>query len=286
MIPGPKATGTDDKVISVRELKYEYEGAVKALLGLSLDVRRGEYIAIVGGNGSGKTTLAKSIIGLLKPTSGTVSVMGNSTADMEIASISKVVGYAFQNPDHQLFCPTVLEEVEFGPRNLGFTGPELEKHVSHALEAMDLVTLKGKPPSTLTLSQRRRVSIASVIAMNPQIFIFDEPTTGLDMRESEELMASIGRLNSENRTIILITHDMKLVAKYAHRVVVMAEGRIVLDSDPAGVFSDLEVLLRSKLVPPPVVRLAYRLSSLGIPRDILSPEELVLRLMMVRGEGR
>lgn len=284
MIPGPKASSTDDKVISIRELKFTYEGGVQALTGVNLDIRQGEYVAIVGGNGSGKTTLAKNIIGLLKPTGGSAQVQGVATSGQKIPTLARMVGYAFQNPDHQLFCSSVLEEVRFGPLNLGYPEPERSAHVKHAMEAMDLLDVKDRPPFSLTLSQRRRVSIALVIAMNPQILIFDEPTTGLDMKESEALMASIGRLNSEGRTIILITHDMRLVAKYARRVIVMSEGRIVLDSDPPGVFSDLDALLRSKLVPPPVVRLAYRLSSLGVPRDVLSPDELALRLMMIRGD--
>jgi energy-coupling factor transporter ATP-binding protein EcfA2 len=286
MIPGPSAASSESKAISIRDLKFSYEGGVRALTGVSLDIRRGEYVAIVGGNGSGKTTLAKNIIGLLKPSSGTVHVLGALASDQKIAALARVVGYAFQNPDHQLFCSSVSDEIRFGPRNLGCPEQELEERLKHALEAMDLMDLKDKPPLSLTLSARRRVSIASVIAMDPQVLIFDEPTTGLDMRESEDLMASIGKLNAEGRTIILITHDMKLVAKYARRVVVMTEGKVVLDSDPAGVFSDLDVLLRSKLVPPPVTRLAYRLSALGVPRDVLSAEELVFRLMVARGDAK
>lgn len=284
MIPGPKAASSGDKIISIHELKFAYEGGVQALGGVNLDVAKGDYIAIVGGNGSGKTTLAKCVIGLLKPASGTIEILGKPTSGMSMAALARVVGYAFQNPDHQLFCPTVLEEVRFGPVSLGFSESEIERHVAHAIETMALFGVKDKPPSSLTLSQRRRVSIASVIAMNPEAFIFDEPTTGLDMKESEELMACIGSLISEGRTVILITHDMKLVARYARRVVVMAEGKVVLDSNPAGVFADLEVLLMSKLVPPPIVRLAYRLKPYGIPRDVLSPDEMVLRLMNARGE--
>ncbi|HJX04903.1 MAG TPA: ATP-binding cassette domain-containing protein [Thermoplasmata archaeon] len=286
MIPGPSVAAKENAVISIRDLKFAYEGGVQALTGVNLDIRRGEYVAIVGGNGSGKTTLAKNIIGLLKPGSGTILVHGVPASEQKIASRARVVGYAFQNPDHQLFCSSVTDEVRFGPRNQGCSERELEGRVHHALEAMNLMEVKDKPPLSLTLSARRRVSIASVIAMDPQVLILDEPTTGLDMRESDDLMASIGGLNIEGRTIILITHDMKLVAKYARRVVVMSEGKIVLDADPAGVFSDLDVLLRSKLVPPPVTRLAYRLSAVGVPREVLSPEELVFRLMVARGGAK
>lgn len=285
MIPGPKG-GAGEKAISISSLKFSYEGGVQALNGVSLDIRKGEYVAIVGGNGSGKTTLAKNIIGLLKPASGTIFVQGVAASEQKTAAIARVVGYVFQNPDHQLFCPTVYDEVKFGPRNLGFHEKDLEARTQWALEAMDLVDVKDRAPFSLTLSQRRRVSIASMIATDPQVLILDEPTTGLDMKELASLMERIGRLNLEGRTVVLITHDMKLVAKYARRVVVMSEGKIVLDSDPAGVFYDLDALLRSQLVPPPVVRLVYRLSARGVPRDILSPEELVSKLVAMRGGVR
>ncbi len=285
MIPGSKRA-PDDRIVSVDDLRFTYDGGIQALSGIDLDIHEGEYVAIVGGNGSGKTTLAKNIIGLLRPTGGTITLDGVPTADQKIASIAHIVGYAFQNPDHQLFCSSVSEEIRFGPRNLGCPEKDIESRVHRALEAMDLMSVKDRPPFSLTLSQRRRVSIASVIAMDPKVLIFDEPTTGLDMRESDELMARIDKLNSEGKTVILITHDMKLVAKHAKRVIVMSEGKIVLDADPGGVFSDLDALLTSKLVPPPVVRLAYRLSSFGVPRDVLSPEELVMRLLMSGGEGR
>jgi len=283
MIPGPKGEA-DEKAISISNLKFCYEGGVQALSGICLDIREGEYVAIVGGNGSGKTTLAKNIIGLLKPTSGTILVQGVSTENQKVAALARVVGYVYQNPDHQLFCSTVSEEVRFGPRNLGFPESEIEARAQWAIDAMDLERVKDRAPFTLTLSERRRVSIASIVAMNPKILVFDEPTTGLDMRESDSLMERVGRLNTEGRTVVLITHDMKLVAKHARRVVVMSEGRVILDSDPSAVFYDLDALLRSRLVPPPVVRLVYRLSSLGVPRNILSPEGLVDWLLAMQGD--
>jgi len=282
MIPAPPP-GQNDKVISVREVSFTYEGGLRALSGVSLDVKSGDYLAVVGGNGCGKTTLAKVIVGLLRPDSGSILISGRRTEDLTVAEIARTVGYAFQNPDHQLFCPTVLEEVRFGPRNMGYDGQEVEAKVAHALEAMDIVALRDSAPFSLTLSERRRVSIAAVIATDPKVLILDEPTTGLDARETQDLMDSIGRLNREGKTIVLITHDMKLVAGHAKRVVVMSEGRIVLDADASGVFSDLDSLLRSRLIPPPVAQLAYRLAPLGVPRDVLSPQELVLRLMMARG---
>jgi energy-coupling factor transporter ATP-binding protein EcfA2 len=283
MIPRALASENQDKVISVRGLKFVYNGGVQALAGIDMDVRRGDYLAIVGGNGSGKTTLAKNMNGLLRPTSGSVTINGVSTSEQTVAQLAKVIGYAFQNPDHQLFCSSVVEEVRFGPLNLGYPEPEVTKKTDLSIEAMGLSSVKDQPPFSLTLGERRRVSIASVMAMDPQVFILDEPTTGLDALETDDLMDSIDRLNLDGRTVVLITHDMKLVAKHAKRVVVMSEGRIVLDSDPRGVFTDLELLLSSKLIPPPVAQLAHRLSSLGVPRDVISPEELVFHLMSGRG---
>ncbi len=277
MIPRPEHEGKD-QVVFLRHVKFTYESGVDALKGVTLEVDRGEYVAVVGGNGSGKTTLAKHMNGLLRPTSGQVFVSGADSSTMTSAEMSRVVGYAFQNPDHQLFCGTVQEEVSFGPSNLGLSDEEVKKHAYHAIDVMGLADVRDKPPLSLPLGLRRRVSIASVIAMDSQVLVFDEPTTGLDARESDELMAIIRKLNGEGRTIVLITHEMKLVAEHANRVVIMADGRIVLDSQTREAFSDIELLRRSNLLPPPVTQLAHRLAQIGVSRDILTPQELVFEL--------
>ena len=283
MIPNPREFSQEEKIISIHNLKYTYEGGVEALRGLNLEIRTGEYLAIVGGNGSGKSTLAKNLNGLLKPTSGTVAVNGRLTAELKVAELAKVVGYAFQNPDHQLFCSTVEEEVQFGPRNLGYQAEEVLRKSERAIDAMNLGQQKSQAPLSLRLGERRRVSIASVIAMDPQVMILDEPTTGLDAGESRELMARLRRLNEEGKTIILITHDMKLVAENAKRVVVLANGRMILDSDFRGAFSDLAILSQGNLEPPPITKLAHRLAEFGIPQDVVSPAELVRQLPKPRG---
>jgi len=283
VIPRPDSSSHDERIISVNGVKFSYDGCVPALAGVTLNLKRGEYVAIVGGNGSGKTTLAKMLNGLLKPASGTVTVRGKSTLDQSVAELARYVGYAFQNPDHQLFCSTVDDEVRFGPHNLGYKGDDLSKKVGRALETMRLTQLKDKPPLSLTLGQRRRISIASVIAMDSEVLIFDEPTTGLDTQETDDLMSSIEGLNREGRTIVLITHDMRLVAKHAKRVVVMSRGRIVLDTDPRGAFSDLDLLRASSMLPPPVVILAQRLKKYGLSGEALSPEELLY--LVFRGKG-
>lgn len=283
MIPSPSKAVEGDRLISIRNLKFTYEGGVEAIRGLTLDIRRGDYLAIVGGNGSGKTTLAKNINGLLRPVGGSITVKGRDAATARVPELAKIVGYAFQNPDYQLFCATVEEEVRFGPTNLGYDEGEIKRKVEKALEAMNLTQLSARPPLSLRLGERRRVSIASVIAMDPEVFILDEPTTGLDAKESEMLMQKLQNLNSEGKTIVLITHDMRLVSEHAKRVVVMSDGRVILDSDPRGAFSDLEILRRSKLDPPSVTKLAHALKDTGIPADVISPEEFVFHLL--RGGG-
>jgi len=286
MIPRTPAIPSEEKVISIRNLKYIYENGVEALRGVNLEIRRGEFLAIVGGNGSGKTTLAKNFNGLLRPTSGAVTVLSRPAAEQTVAELSRVVGYAFQNPDHQLFCSSVEDEIRFGPINLGYSEEEVGRKVERAIEEMDLEGLRRQSPLSLRLGERRRLSIASVIAMDPQIIVLDEPTTGLDADETESLMGKVSHLNKEGKTIVLITHDMRLVAEYSTRVVVMAGGRIMLDSDPRGTFADIDLLRNSRLVPPPVMLLAHSLARYGVPRDIMSPQELVIRLVLETGGAR
>jgi len=283
MIPRPSSRRPDENFFIVaHDIKYVYEGGIEALKGVNLRIKSGDFIAIVGGNGSGKTTLAKNLIGLLRPTSGSVDVAGNRAEKMTVAELAHFVGYAFQNPDHQLFSGTVEEEVRFGPRNLGMPDAEVSKKADHAIALMGLQNLKSEQPLSLTLGLRRKVSIASVIAMDPQVIILDEPTTGLDAEEIADLMTSIRALNEEGHTLILITHDMRLVAQHAKRVIIMANGRILLDSDPPGAFSDLGLLRSSKLEPPPVTQLAHSLAEFGIPKDIATAEALVESIISAR----
>jgi energy-coupling factor transport system ATP-binding protein len=270
--------------VRLQNVKFTYESGVEALGGVNLSIDKGEYLAVVGGNGSGKTTLAKHMNGLLRPSSGEVFVMGVRAASRTVAELSRAVGYVFQNPDHQLFCGTVQEEIAFGPANLGLEPGEVQRRADHAVDVMGLSHVRGRPPLSLSLGLRRRVSIASTIAMSPQVLVLDEPTTGLDAREAGDLMSTVRLLNEEGTTIVLITHEMKLVAEHANRVVVMAGGRVVLDSDARGAFSDLSLLRSSKLLPPPVTLLAHRLATVGVSKDVLTPEELAFELAR-GGEG-
>lgn len=256
------------------DVAFTYETGIEALKGVNLRVARGEYVAIVGGNGSGKTTLAKHLNGLLRPLGGRVAILGANASDETVATLSKIVGYAFQNPDHQLFSSSVEGEVAFGPENQKCSPDETRRRVDEAIAFMKLEPLRHKPPLSLSLGDRRLVSIASVIAMAPKILILDEPTTGLDAKEIGELMRCVDELNGMGTTILLITHEIKLVAEHARRVVVMHEGSVVLDANVRAAFSNTDILRRSNLLPPPVTLLAQRLSRYGISKELHTAEAL------------
>ena len=259
--------------VEVKDLHFEYEKDTEVLTGINLSINRGECVAIVGQNGSGKTTLVKHFNGLLRPTSGKIIVNGIETAGKTIAQLSKTVGYLFQNPDHQIFSASVEEEIAFGPKNLGADPEETERRVAEALKLVRLEEYRKVPPSTLGLGQRRKVTLASIVAMKPDVMILDEPTTGIDWNGSIQLMDSVRELNKQGHTIITITHSMRVVAQYAERTIVLANGKIILDGPTREVFSRPDVLKTTFLTPPQITCLAQDLQSMGFANDILSVDE-------------
>ena len=257
-------------LISIEDLCHKYPNGIEALKGVGLQVRQGDFLAIIGQNGSGKTTLAKHINGLLKPTSGRVIVNGQNNKYRSIYELSKGVGFCFQNPDNQIFASTVLEEVSFGPKNYQFPSSRIHANVKDALEAVGLAGYEEKDPFVLTRGERQRIAVASILSMKPEIIIFDEPTTGLDYSQTLSMMALIRRLNDQGCTIIIITHAMWVAAQYARRCVVMAEGKILMDDSTHEVFSKEAILKEASLRPPDIVRLG---NSLGV--TTLSVEEFM-----------
>ena len=242
--------------IAAENLHFRYPASSYALADVSIEIPDGQFIALVGQNGSGKTTLAKQFNGLLRPERGRVAINGTDIADRETADLASTIGYCYQNPDHQIFAATVFEEIEFGPRNLGV--PE-EEVVRRTRRLLDLVRLRGESdryPFSLGRGQRQKLAVASVLAMEPRIVIVDEPTTGLDWQGGEAMMAVMAELHRDGRTIVIITHDMNIVAEYAQRVVVMANGRIVADGKPADVFVQESALREAYLRPPQAFRIA------------------------------
>jgi energy-coupling factor transport system ATP-binding protein len=264
-----------EPVISVRDVSYRYEGDTPpALDHVSLTIAAGEFVALVGQNGAGKTTLAKTFNGILMPTDGDVFVMGKETRAAGLDVLARIVGYVYQNPDHQIFSNTVRDEVAFGPRNLGLPPEEINKAVQQALELVGMQADADTYPFMLGRGQRQKLAVASVIAMGSPVLVVDEPTTGLDLQGALGIMQLLRQWNADGRTIIIITHDMNIVAEYARRTVVMAHGHILADGPTRGVLTQQAVLAQAFLKAPQVTRVAQSLDPrLGFPTDVLTVAE-------------
>ncbi len=263
-------------IIDVRDVSFRYEGArTPALDHVTLSISRGEFVALIGQNGAGKTTLAKTFNGILTPTSGEVIVDGRETRVAGLDVLARIVGYVYQNPDHQIFANTVKDEVAFGPRNLGLAPEEINKAVQHALELVDMVKDADVYPFLLGRGQRQKLAVASVVAMGSPVLVVDEPTTGLDLRGSLSIMQLLCQWNADGRTIIIITHDMNIVAEFAERTVIMVQGRVLADGLTREVLTDQQALAPAFLKAPQVTRVAQGLDGrFGVRRDALSVTEL------------
>jgi energy-coupling factor transporter ATP-binding protein EcfA2 len=247
-------------LISCRGLSHVFPTGVRALAAIDLDIASGEFVAIMGQNGSGKTTLTKHFNGLLRATRGSVIVAGRDVANETTASMARLIGYAFQNPDHQLFAQTVAAEFAFGLRNIGVPDAEILARTREVLARSELDVAPDAYPHFLGKGERQKLALATILAMRPDILIIDEPTTGQDWRSAASTMDTLRQLNREGRTVIIVTHDTRLAAEYAARVVVMAKGAIVADGPPADIFYDRVAMAAGSLLPPPIVALASALA--------------------------
>ena len=281
-------------IIKTKELTFDYirhdeegneEGAIRAVDGVNLEVKPGEFIAILGHNGSGKSTLAKHINALLVPTSGTIWVDGKITSEeSNIWDIRQTAGMVFQNPDNQIIGQVVEEDVGFGPENMGVPTKEIWERVEESLKAVGMYEYRKYSPNKLSGGQKQRVSIAGVLAMHPKCIVLDEPTAMLDPSGRKEVIRAARALNEvENVTVILITHYMEEVI-YADQVVVMDEGRIVMKGTPKEVFSCVDELKALRLDVPQVTLLSYELKKAGLPLPdgILTTEELKKELLALK----
>ena len=271
------------KFIRADNVHFAYEPAEgeaprEVLHGVSLEIAKGEFVALLGHNGCGKSTMAKLFNGMLQPTEGRITVDGMDTTQEEtIYEVRRRVGLVQQNPDNQLVASIVEEDVAFGPENLGVEPKEIRRRVDEALKAVDMYEYRENAPYKLSGGQKQRVAIAGVIAMEPDCIVLDEPTAMLDPRGRDEVMSTIQKLNREKGiTIILITHYMD-EAVQAGRVVVMDEGNILTQGSPREVFSQVELLKQHHLDVPQATELAYRLRACGckLPDGILNEEECV-----------
>jgi len=260
-------------VIEVKNVYFTYPTGVEAVRGVSLSIRNGEFVAIMGQNGAGKTTLVKQFNGLLKPAKGEVLVDGVSTRDISIAQLARKVGFVFQNPDHQLFSETVEEEIAFALRNFGFKEATIKRRVTWALNLLGLTEYRKTSPFMLSGGERKRVALASVLAWNPKVVILDEPTIGQDHRQKEILRQFIVQLNAQGKTVVIVTHDVEFVAECSPRVVLMAQGQIVADGDAKKILTDPNVALRASIVPPQITQIFLGLRDLGLPADVIDVSE-------------
>ncbi|MDW7726051.1 MAG: ATP-binding cassette domain-containing protein [Candidatus Methanoperedens sp.] len=252
--------------IKTTGLEYSYPDRTKALSGINFVAKRAEKIAVLGANGSGKTTLFFHFNGLFEPTGGEIKVFGKKIQGSNIDEIRRRVGLVFQNPDTQLFAHTVYEDIAFGPRNIGLSADDVRSRVSQVLNRFDIEDLAGKNPANLSGGQKKRVSIAGVVAMEPDVMVLDEPTSNMDARGVTDTMEILDELNHEGKTIIISTHDSDLAASWADRVYILNRGRVFRSGTPGHIFADEKLLLEAGMKHPVLVQTFREFHARGISK--------------------
>jgi energy-coupling factor transport system ATP-binding protein len=271
-------------MIEVQDVYFTYPSGVEALKGVSLTIQDGEFVAIMGENGAGKTTLVKHFNGLLKPTRGKVLVDGIETTKVSVATLARKVGFVFQNPDHQLFSETVEEEIAFALKNFGFSSDIIEKRVTWALNLLGLAQYRKTSPFMLSGGERKRVALASVLAWDPKILILDEPTIGQDYQQKEKLRQFILQMKAQEKTVVIVTHDVEFVAECNPRVLLMRGGKIVADGEARKVLTSPVILEQASIVPPQIAQIFIQLSDLGFPKEVIDVYEA--REILLKAFGR
>lgn len=267
-------------MIEAENVHYSYPNKVEALKGVSITIKDGEFVAIMGQNGAGKSTFVKHFNGLLKPSIGTVRADGIETTKTSVATLARNVGFVFQNPDHQLFSETVEDEIAFALKNFGFEPKVIEDRVTWALNLLSLTQYRKTSPFLLSGGERKRVALASVLAWDPKTLILDEPTIGQDHEQKEILRQFILQMQTQGKTVVIVTHDVEFVAESNPRVVLMKEGKIVADGLGKEILTDPAILELSSIVLPQIAQLFIKLSPLGFPKniiDIYEAKEIILK---------
>ncbi|HJX02647.1 MAG TPA: ATP-binding cassette domain-containing protein [Candidatus Bathyarchaeia archaeon] len=273
-------------MIEAKNISFTYPNDVEALRDVSVTIKDGEFVAIMGQNGAGKTTLVKHFNGLLKPTKGQVTVNGVDVTKVSVAKLARNVGFVFQNPDHQLFSDSVEEEISFALRNFGFEESVVESRVTWALNLLNLTQYRKTSPFMLSGGERKRVALASVLAWNPETLILDEPTIGQDYQQKEKLRQFILQMKTQGKTVIMVTHDVEFVAECNPRVLLMREGKIVDDGEAARILTNPETLAAASIVPPQIAQIFLELSTqlpeLELPKDVIDvykAKEIILKML-------
>ena len=266
-----------EPLLAARDLHHVYNDGTHALRGITLDIRAGEYVLIIGQNGAGKSTLVKHFLKLLEPTRGDARVGGTSTRDLSVSGLARRIGYVAQNPDSQIFNATVADEVAFALKNLKYPQAEVDARVDESLQAMGLRAARDQHPLALPRGDRARVVIAAILAMRPDVIIFDEPTTGQDYRGARYILDISRELHQMGKTVIIITHHLYLMPEYAERVLVMGKGTLLLDAPIRRAYHAIDLLRATYLTPPQAVFLAraLRASDAGAgDYPLLTPDEV------------
>jgi energy-coupling factor transport system ATP-binding protein len=261
--------------IEIQDLHFTYPSGLEALRGITLKIDSGEQAAIIGQNGAGKTTLVKHLNGLLQPTRGQVLIGDWDTTKHPVARLASRVGYVFQNPDEQLFSRSVGAEVAFGPKNLGYHDEQVQALVKDALALTELSDKTETNPYDLSATWRKMVAIASIISMDTEIVIFDEPTTGQDAVNIARIANVIAELRQRGKTVITITHDIDFCAENFERIIAMSQGKILLDGKATDVLGQEEILASTYVDPPQLTRLGKRL---GFDKTVRNQEEFLTEL--------
>ena len=269
--------------LETKNLSFTYHDGTKALKNVNIKIKKGEKIAIMGPNGAGKSTLFSHFNGLTEPTSGHVEIDGEKIIfdKEELLKVRQKVGIVFQDPNDQLFAPTVKEDVAFGPMNLGLEYKEVEKRISEALELVGMSGFEEKTPHHLSGGQQKRVAIAGIIAMRPDIMILDEPTAGLDPEGVDKVLNILNNLNKEGMSIVISSHDIEMVNEFANKIFVLYNGEIIAEGDKNQIFSDKELLKKAHLKAPVTTEVLYKLKENGLNVDTekLTVEEAVEEIL-------
>jgi len=268
-----------ESIVSVEDVKFSYPAGVSALKGVSLEIRKGEKVAILGPNGSGKSTLILLIAGLLNPAKGQIKVFGQPTTSKDFPKLRSRIGLVFQDPDDQLFTPTVREDVEYGPKNLGLPAKVISERCDHILEDIGISHLKDRPPHRLSFGEKKKVSLATALILRPELLILDEPTANLDLLSRRALIDLLNELNAEGTTIVISTHDVEALPELADRVIVVSHGSLLGRGEMHAVLQDVALLESAGLELPSIARLFTKLKNLGLVDDVPITHEEALSLL-------
>ena len=255
-----------EPILETQDLTFTYPDGTQALKNINMSINKGEKVAVMGANGAGKSTLFSHFNGLTEPTSGIVKINGNEMKydKKSLLKIRQKVGVVFQNPNDQLFAPTVQEDVAFGPMNLGLDLNEVDKRVEKSLKMVGMEGFEEKPPHHLSGGQQKRVSIAGIIAMNPELMIIDEPTAGLDPQGVDQVLTILNHLNENGMTLLVSSHNVELITEFANKIFIVHDGEIINEGSTNDVFSNHEILKKAHLRPPKSSEILHKLQKEGL----------------------